>query len=225
MINYKKLHEGAHEPKRGSICAAGYDLYAIIDGDTETIAPGKNLMIRTGVAVEIPDGCFGAIFARSGLASKQGLRPSTCVSVIDPDYTGEIYVSLYNDSGDARVVRNGDRIAQMVIIPFVADEFHEVQKLKETERGDGGFGSTGVSDEQIPWQMSIFDYCEPRGSEAPHMKWSEFNPERTEHDYEDTNIECPKCGRLLKRYVRTVLLTYPAKYRYDCLSCGWSDVK
>lgn len=98
----------------------------------------------TGLAVAIPDGYFGAIFARSGLSTKQGLRPANCVGVIDSDYRGEVIVALHNDSNDCQTYRNGDRIAQLVIMPYLSASFDEVDELDDTERGDGGFGHTGV---------------------------------------------------------------------------------
>lgn len=100
-------------------------------------------MIRTGIQVEIPQGYFGAVFARSGLSTKQGLRPANCVGVIDSDYRGEIKIPLYNDSGSTREVHCGDRVAQMVILPYAKVELEEVDELDNTERGTGGFGSTG----------------------------------------------------------------------------------
>ncbi len=100
-------------------------------------------MLGTGLAMEIPEGYFGAIFARSGLSCKQGLRPSTCVSVIDSDYRGEVKVPLYNDSKEIRHISKGDRISQLVILPYLDTDIQEVNTLEKTERGTGGFGSTG----------------------------------------------------------------------------------
>lgn len=141
-IKFKKLREGAVTPTRGSAYAAGYDLYACLD-NTVTIAPGETAMISTGLSVAVPEGYFGAVFARSGLASKQGLRPANCVGVCDSDYRGEYTVALHNDSAMPREVANGDRIAQLVVMPFLEVEFEEAEELSETERGAGGFGSTG----------------------------------------------------------------------------------
>lgn len=142
-IKIKKLKETAVLPTRGSAAAAGYDLYACLDTDSVTIKPNSNVKIGTGLSIAVPDGYFGAIFARSGLASKENLRPANCVGVADSDYRGEYIVALHNDSDTERVVKNGDRIAQLVIMPFLSVEFTEVDELDETQRGSGGFGSTG----------------------------------------------------------------------------------
>ena len=141
-ILIKKLSEKATLPTRGSEYAAGYDLYACLDEDA-VIAPGKTVKIGTGISVAVPEGYFGAIFARSGLAAKQGLRPANCVGVADSDYRGEYIVALHNDSDEPRTVSNGDRIAQLVVMPFLSCEFEETDELSETQRGSGGFGSTG----------------------------------------------------------------------------------
>ena len=129
-------------PTRGSASAAGYDLHADIAKKTE-IAPGETKMIPTGLAMEIPEGYFGAVFARSGLAMKEGLRPGNCVGVVDSDYRGEFFIGLHNDSQMTRVIEPGERIAQLVIMPYLAVEFSEVEELTDTARGEGGFGSTG----------------------------------------------------------------------------------
>lgn len=142
-IQITKLSENAKIPTRGSEKAAGYDLYACLDTDKIEIAPHTTAKIGTGLAVAVPDGYFGAVFARSGLAAKEGLRPANCVGVCDSDYRGEYIVALHNDSDTVRTVQNGDRIAQLVVMPFLAVEFQEVDSLDETERGAGGFGSTG----------------------------------------------------------------------------------
>lgn len=141
-IEIKKLRPGAELPTRGSAYAAGYDLRACIDAPV-VIAPGETKMVGTGLSVAVPVGYFGAVFARSGLASKQGLRPANCVGVCDSDYRGEYTVALHNDSAEPRTVQNGDRIAQLVVIPCLDLEFDEVSELSATERGAGGFGSTG----------------------------------------------------------------------------------
>ena len=141
-IQIKKLRENARIPTRGSEYAAGYDLYACLDEDI-TIAPGCSAKIGTGISCAIPEGWFGAVFARSGLASKQGLRPANCVGVCDCDYRGEYIVVLHNDSAEERCVHSGDRIAQLVIMPYMAAEFEECETLPESGRGEGGFGSTG----------------------------------------------------------------------------------
>ena len=144
-IPMKKLRESAVLPRRGSDFAAGYDLYAAPEGGgSVTIAPHETAMIGTGLAAAIPAGYFGGIFARSGLAAKQGLRPANCVGVVDADYRGEITVALHNDTDEPRIVQPGDRIAQLVILPFLAADFDETDALPETDRGAGGFGSTGM---------------------------------------------------------------------------------
>ena len=142
QIKVVKLKENAALPTRGSNQAAGYDLYACLDGDSLTISPQQTVLVGTGLAVAIPDGFFGAIFARSGLASKKGLRPANCVGVCDSDYRGEYIVALYNDSDIARTVSYGDRIAQLVLMPYYEMIFTE-ETLSDTDRGAGGFGSTG----------------------------------------------------------------------------------
>ena len=142
-MNYKKLTKTAITPTRADAGAAGYDLYADITKET-TIPPGQTVLIGTGIALEIPDGIFGGIFARSGLAIREGLRPGNCVGVIDPSYRGEIKVGLHNDSPVDRTITPGDRIAQIVFIPFfIPSSWTEVEDLSETARGEGGFGHTG----------------------------------------------------------------------------------
>ena len=147
-IKIKKLYDDAIIPTRGSYYAAGYDLYAYIECKEEhtgvVILPHETVLIGTGVAIQPPKDCFGAVFARSGLASKQGLRPANCVGVCDYDYTGEYMIALHNDSDTQRFVKHGDRIGQVVFMPYVNVNFVEVEDLDATERGDGGFGSTGV---------------------------------------------------------------------------------
>ncbi len=156
-IKVKKTYEGAILPTSGSKYAAGYDLYAHIDTETQYIQAGKTEKINTGICVEIPNGYFGAIFARSGLATKRGLRPANCVGVIDSDYRGEIIVALHNDADTCEIIHNGDRIAQLVIMPYLTVEFEEANALEDTERGCGGFGSTGISNKQDYEQLSLFD--------------------------------------------------------------------
>lgn len=142
-IKVVKLKDGAHIPTKGSNYAAGYDLYACLEEDAYFFH-GNTIKIPTGLAIQPPHGYFGAIFARSGLATKQGLRPANCVGVCDEDYTGEYIVALHNDSEYDQVIRNGDRIAQLVFLPYLDASFVEVDALDKTERGDGGFGSTGT---------------------------------------------------------------------------------
>lgn len=143
-IKIQKLYEDAEIPTYGSILSAGMDLYAHL-GEHEMllIKPHETIKVGTGIAVEPPVGYFGAVFARSGLATKQGLRPANCVGVCDWDYRGEYIVALHNDSEEEREVRNGDRIAQLVFLPYITGEIKVVDELSNTERGDGGFGSTG----------------------------------------------------------------------------------
>lgn len=143
-IQIKKLKNQAVIPTRGSAYAAGYDLYACLDEAVE-IPAGQTVKIGTGLSVAVPDGYFGAVFARSGLAAKEGLRPANCVGVCDSDYRGEYIVALHNDSAFTRTVTPGERIAQLVIMPFLPVEFEETDELSETQRGAGGFGSTGRS--------------------------------------------------------------------------------
>lgn len=141
-IQIKKLNENATIPTRGSDRAAGYDLYACLENEV-VIGAGETVKIGTGLSIAVPEGYFGAIFARSGLAAKEGLRPANCVGVADSDYRGEYIVALHNDSAVSRVVTPGERIAQLVVMPYLSVEFDEVDALDETERGTGGFGSTG----------------------------------------------------------------------------------
>lgn len=143
-INIKLLNENAKVPTRGSEYAAGYDLYAATEYDIE-IAPHSTVKIGTGISVELPNGTFGAIFARSGLATKKGLRPANCVGVCDSDYRGEYIVAIHNDTDETMTISAGERIAQLIVMPFVGIEFNVVNELTKTERGDGGFGSTGTN--------------------------------------------------------------------------------
>ena len=141
-ISVKKLREDATLPTRGSEYAAGYDLYAAID-EAVVIGPHETAKIGTGLAFALPDGVFAAIFARSGLATKQGLRPANCVGVCDSDYRGEYIVALHNDSEEIKIIEPQERIAQMILMSYNNMIFHEVNELSETDRGEGGFGSTG----------------------------------------------------------------------------------
>ena len=147
-MRIKKLHPDAVLPTQGSAAAAGYDLYSV---DTFCIEPGETRLAHTGLSIEIPENFWGGIYARSGLATKKGLRPANCVGVIDSDYRGEIMVALHNDSSSIQHIDAGDRIAQLVFHPVVKllpDESGEiwqvVAELSDTNRGDGGFGSTGT---------------------------------------------------------------------------------
>lgn len=147
-INIKRINPKAIIPTSGSEYSAGYDLYACIgEGDGEygeIFQPHETIMIGTGITMEIPNGYFGAIYARSGIANKRGLRPSCCVGVVDCDFRGEIKVSLHNDTNEVQYIEDGERIAQIVIQPYLGVEFNEVDELSDTKRGDGGFGSSGV---------------------------------------------------------------------------------
>lgn len=139
-IQIKKLRDTAVIPTRGSEKAAGYDLYATANYE---IAPHSTIKVGTGISIALPDNSFGAIFARSGLATKKGLRPANCVGVCDSDYRGEYIVPLHNDTDEMMSIEAGERIAQLIVMPFIPVEFEEVDELDETERGAGGFGSTG----------------------------------------------------------------------------------
>jgi len=141
-MKFKKLTPTAQAPTRGSKYAAGYDLSADV-GSNVIIAPHTTIKIGTGIAVELPENTFGAIYARSGIASKEGLRPANCTGVVDEDYRGELVVAIHNDSDVMRIVEPGERIAQFVVQPYVNVEFEEVEVLSTTVRGEGGFGSTG----------------------------------------------------------------------------------
>lgn len=141
-VKIKRLNSLAKIPTRGHDGDAGMDLYAATEYNIQ-IAPHSTVMIETGLAVEIPDGYFGGVFARSGLASKKGVRPSNCVGVVDAPYRGEVLVALYNDSNETVEIAPHERIAQLIIMPYQAVDFEEVAELSETQRGAGGFGSTG----------------------------------------------------------------------------------
>ena len=150
QVKIKRLNVAATIPTFGSADAAGCDLYANLLEDMQekngsvTIAPGATYFVKTGIAMEIPKQYAGFIYARSGLASKRGLRPANCVGVVDSDYRGEIMVALYNDSQVEQTVNHGERVAQMVIGPYLRPEFVVVSELEDTDRGAGGFGHTGV---------------------------------------------------------------------------------
>lgn len=142
-VNIKKLNDRAVVPSYGSEYAAGADLYACIDKDV-VVAPHETVLIPTGIAVELPLGYAGLIYARSGLASKKGLAPANKVGVVDSDYRGEVKVALHNHSGEPRTVSVGERVAQFVITPYIMADFIVKDELSGTERGAGGFGSTGA---------------------------------------------------------------------------------
>lgn len=141
-INFKKLNERAVSPTYGSAGSAGGDLYGAEENDV-VIPAGETAFIGTGIAVEIPLGYVGLVYARSGLACKRGLAPANKVGVIDSDYRGEIKVALHNHGKEAQTVAKGERIAQLVIAPYLFAEYEEKDELSDTVRGEGGFGSTG----------------------------------------------------------------------------------
>lgn len=142
-VRIKKLKENAVVPTYGSEFAAGADLYAAVE-ESVTIAPSETKLIPTGIAMEIPVGYAGFIYARSGLASKKGLAPANKVGVVDADYRGEVMVALHNHGKTEQTIEAGERIAQMVIAPFITANFIESETLEDTVRGAGGFGSTGT---------------------------------------------------------------------------------
>lgn len=144
IVKILKLKEDAKIPTRGSSQAAGYDLYALLDTESISIIPHETVKIGTGIALELPELTFLGIFARSGIATKEGLRPANCVGVVDSDYRGEIIVSIHNDSNEIRKITNYERIAQAVVLPYISVDFEIADSLNTTKRGDNGFGSTGV---------------------------------------------------------------------------------
>ena len=142
-VRIKRCSETAKVPTRGSAKAAGWDLYADTERPTE-VKPGETVMVLSGIAMEIPDGCFGAIYSRSGIATRRGLRLSNCVGVVDSDYRGNIGIPVHNDSAKIQTIAPHERIAQIVIQPYALVDLEVVDDLSETERGDSGFGSTGI---------------------------------------------------------------------------------
>ena len=142
-VKVKKLKETARLPVYGTAFSAGADLFACLDQPV-TIAPGETKLISLGISVEIPDGYAGLVFARSGLATKRHLAPANKVGVIDSDYRGEFFVPLYNHGSVPQTVENGERIAQMILTPYLTAKFIEADELSDTARGAGGFGSTGT---------------------------------------------------------------------------------
>ena len=141
-VAVQKLHPDAKLPTYGSMEAAGADLYACLEQPV-TIEPGESGWIPTGIALEVPKGCAGLIYARSGLACKKGLAPANKVGVIDSDYRGQVFVVLHNHGSEPQTVVHGERIAQLVITPVLTPVYEEVKELSSSERGAGGFGSTG----------------------------------------------------------------------------------
>ena len=142
-VRYQKLDPRAVTPTYGSAAAAGADLYAILDAPL-TLQAGETALVHTGLAVEIPTGYVGLIFARSGLATKRGLAPANKVGVIDADYRGEIMVALHNHGAAPQTIEHGERVAQLALLPFLTAAFEEAAELTDTVRGSGGFGSTGT---------------------------------------------------------------------------------
>ena len=142
-VNFKRLDPSAKMPTYGSPYAAGADLYAVTEGDV-TVAPGETKFIGTGIAVELPEGTVGLVYARSGFACKRGLAPANKVGVIDCDSRGEIKVAIHNHGAEPQTFGSGERIAQMVVTPYIPVEYSEVDELSDTVRGAGGFGSTGT---------------------------------------------------------------------------------
>lgn len=142
VIRVKKLNEKAILPTYGSAEAAGADLYACLDAPV-TVQPGESAWIPTGIALEVPKGCAGLVYARSGLGVKRGLAPANKVGVIDSDYRGQIHVVLLNHGKTEQTIQHGERIAQFLITPVLTPAYEEAEELSNTDRGAGGFGSTG----------------------------------------------------------------------------------
>ena len=143
IVDFVKLSCTAQTPSQGSEQAAGWDLYADMENDHVTLLPGEVKKISTGIAIALPEGTFGAIFARSGMATKRGLAPANKVGVIDSDYRGPVIVALRNESDQAQTITRGERIAQIVVMPYCPIVFNETDSIGTTARGEGGFGSTG----------------------------------------------------------------------------------
>lgn len=145
-LNYVKLSNTAQEPTRGSELAAGFDLYADLESEERVIlAPGEIRKISTGIAIALPKFTFGAIYPRSGLSTKKGLVLANCVGIIDADYRGPVMVAIKNTSNETQIITHGERIAQIIVQPYVSIMFNEVENIGTTARGIGGFGSTGMN--------------------------------------------------------------------------------
>ena len=142
-IKFIKLDKNATVPSYGTSVSAGADLYALSGQEIE-LKPNETVLVHTGIAMEIPEGYAGFVFARSGIATKRGLAPANKVGVIDSDYRGEIMVALHNHSDKVQKIEDNERVAQLVIMPYLRAEFIEAETLDETERASGGFGSTGT---------------------------------------------------------------------------------
>lgn len=142
-VRFQKLDPRAVAPAYGSAAAAGADLYAVMDSPL-TLAPGETALVHTGLAVEIPEGFVGLVCARSGLATKRGLAPANKVGVIDADYRGEVMVALHNHSAAPQTIDQGERVAQLLLMPYLTAVYEQAEDLTATDRGAGGFGSTGT---------------------------------------------------------------------------------
>lgn len=142
IVKIKRITETAIMPKQGSIGAAGFDL-CIDSSEAVVIPPHSTVMVQSGIAFEIPKGYFGAVYARSGISTREGIRPATCVSVIDSDYRGSVGLPLHNDTDVEKIIQPYERVAQIVFQQALIPELELVDELDETERGNGGFGSTG----------------------------------------------------------------------------------
>lgn len=144
IVNFVKISPHAQTPTQGSAMAAGYDLHADLESNYITLHPGEVRKVSTGIAIALPEYTTGLIFARSGLATKKGLAPANKVGVIDADYRGPIIVALKNESDEVQTIEHGERIAQLVVVPFISVKFNEAESIGTTARGEGGFGSTGT---------------------------------------------------------------------------------
>lgn len=145
IVNFVKLSPTAKDPVQGSVYSAGWDLHADLEGrEYIEIPPFCYKKISTGIAIALPDNTFGAIYARSGMATKRGLTPVNKVGVIDSDYRGPVIVALYNESREMQIVEHGERIAQLVVQPYIPVTFNEANSIGTTARGEGDFGSTGT---------------------------------------------------------------------------------
>lgn len=140
----KKLYEDAMVPKQGTDKSAGYDIYSYLDDDKKELNPGETYMVHTGICLKIPDGYFGGVYPRSGIASKRNLRLANCVGVIDSDYRGELMVPIYNDSNKVQIIENKERIAQLIIQPYQNLDIELTEEFEDDSNRSGGFGSTGT---------------------------------------------------------------------------------
>jgi len=140
----KKLYDDAMIPKQGTDKSAGYDIYSYLESEKKEINPGETYMVHTGISMKIPDGYFGGVYPRSGIASKRNLRLANCVGVIDSDYRGELMVPLYNDSNKVQIIENKERIAQLIIQPYQSLDIETVEEFDDESNRSGGFGSTGT---------------------------------------------------------------------------------